>query len=102
MILLSKSVIKFSTSQEVRQERLRIKWVTFGPEPYDGWLYGKFDPATKKFVGNKVAYIYHDLQTVIIGKFVNDELQYGRPAKVKAYRYLENNFSFFRREINEI
>jgi len=63
-----------------------LKWSKFGPDPYDGWLYGRFDAVTKNFVGNNVAYIYEDLQTVILGKFLNDELQYGKPARIKAYR----------------
>ena len=65
----------------------RSAWQIFGPYRYDGWLYGKYDPDARSFeAGNRTAYIYHDLTSVLIGKFDKGVLVEGRASRIKYFR----------------
>ena len=39
-----------------------------------GWIHGKLDEKDGKFTGDKIAYIYHDLEVALVGKFVKSTM----------------------------
>ena len=45
-----------------------------------GWIYGQVDRETSQFTGNKIAYIYPDLLTCLVGKFEQGRMIEGRPS----------------------
>ena len=42
-----------------------------------GWIHGKLDEKDGSFTGDKIAYIYHDLEVALVGKFVNSTMVNG-------------------------
>ena len=39
-----------------------------------GWLHGRVDPKDGTFTGDSIAYIYRDLETALVGKFVDSTM----------------------------
>ena len=52
-----------------------------------GWIYGQVDAETGQFTGDNISYIYPDLLTCLVGKFVQGRLVEGRPSCVVEASY---------------
>jgi hypothetical protein len=70
----------------VRSKLNNFGWRVFGPNRYDGWIFGKFNSEGFPIQGNGTAYIYHDMTTVLLGTILNDAFVEGRPARAQCYK----------------
>ena len=52
-----------------------------------GYLHGVVDPGDGSFSGDNLAFIYPDLLTAFVGKFVGGRMVAGHPAKVSNVTY---------------
>ena len=64
----------------------KVTWTRFGENYYDGWIYGRVEWKRGKVEGKNLAYIYPDLETVLLGDFKKGKLVAGLASKIKGYR----------------
>ena len=64
----------------------KLSWTRFGENYYDGWVYGHVELKRGKVEGKNLAYIYPDLETVLLGDFEKGKLLKGLASRIKGYR----------------
>ena len=65
---------------------LGISWNAPEARKFSGWFYGRVN-ATSHFTGDKIAFIYQDLQTALLGQFDHKVMKAAKSVKVIGCRY---------------
>ena len=61
-----------------------MSWKRRGNHELDGYLYGRV-AKDSAFTGEKLAYIYSDLKTVLVGSFQNEVMMDAKLARIRAH-----------------